>query len=118
MTEYFKFSIQDNCILLNNEIWATCEDKQDARKVAAALRDMIRGGMRLAKENEQLKEEIKGLNDILARYEEKELKERIDDEKNCGHCKHFEIDGMFGLWCEKGHDWTLVEYCSDYEKGL
>ncbi|WP_296849102.1 hypothetical protein [uncultured Methanobrevibacter sp.] len=72
----------------------------------------------LEKENEQLKEEIKGLNDILARYKEKELKERIDNKKSCGHCKHFEIDGMFGLWCEKGHDWTSVEYCSDYEKGL
>lgn len=27
----------------------------------------------LLNENEQLKEEIKGLNDVLARYEEKEL---------------------------------------------
>lgn len=37
-------------------------------------------------------------------------------EKNCGHCKHFQIDGMFGLWCEKDHDWTLVnENCSDFE---
>ena len=29
----------------------------------------------LAYENEQLKEEIKDLNDVLARYEEKELEE-------------------------------------------
>ena len=29
----------------------------------------------LEKENEQLKEEIKDLNDVLARYEEKELQE-------------------------------------------
>ena len=37
-------------------------------------------------------------------------------EKNCGHCKHFQIDGMFGLWCEKDHDWTLVnENCSDFK---
>lgn len=38
-------------------------------------------------------------------------------EKNCGHCKHFQIDGMFGLWCEKDHDWTLVnENCPDFER--
>ena len=30
---------------------------------------------KLQKENEQLKSEIKDLNDVLARYEEKELKE-------------------------------------------
>ena len=30
---------------------------------------------KLEKKNEQLKEEIKDLNDVLARYEEKELKE-------------------------------------------
>lgn len=58
MTEYFKFTTKDNCILLNNEIWAICEDKQDARKVVTALRDMIRGGRRLEKENTQLKQRI------------------------------------------------------------
>lgn len=31
--------------------------------------------LKLEKENEQLKQEIKDLNDILARYEEKELRE-------------------------------------------
>lgn len=72
----------------------------------------------LEKENEQLKEEIKGLNDILARYEEKELKERIDNKKSCGHCKHLQIDGMFGMWCDKGRNWenTDANYCSDYKR--
>ena len=37
-------------------------------------------------------------------------------EKSCGHCKHFHLDGIFDFWCEKGHDWTLVnENCSDFE---
>ena len=70
----------------------------------------------LEKENEQLKEEIKGLNDILARYEEKELESVTKKDKSCGHCKHLQIDGMFGMWCEKKHNWTEVKYCEDYER--
>lgn len=70
-------------------------------------------------ENEQLKEEVKGLNDILARYEEKELKEQTDHkEKDCGHCKHLQIDGMFGMWCEKKRNWTEVKYCEDFERDV
>lgn len=34
-----------------------------------------------------------------------------------GRCKYFHLDGMFGFWCEKDHDWTLVnEICSDFER--
>lgn len=70
-------------------------------------------------ENEQLKEEVRGLNDILARYEEKELKEQTDHkEKDCGHCKHLQIDGMFGMWCEKKRNWTEVKYCEDFERDV
>lgn len=61
MTEYFKFTTKDNCILLNDEIWAICEDKQDSRRIVTALRDMIRGGKRLAKENEELRQELRQL---------------------------------------------------------
>ena len=69
------------------------------------------------KEIEQLKEEIKDLNDILARYEERVLKERTNhNEQDCGHCKHLQIDGMFGMWCEKKHNWIEVEYCEDFER--
>lgn len=39
-------------------------------------------------------------------------------DKSCGHCKHFQVDGMFGMWCEKKHNWTEVEYCEDYESYL
>lgn len=39
--------------------------------------------------------------------------------KTCGFCKHFQIDGMFGFWCEKDHDWTLVSgNCSDFEREM
>ena len=44
---------------------------------------------------------------------------RMDDEKqSCGTCKHFQIDGMFGLWCDiHDRDWVnKIEYCSDYEE--
>ena len=70
----------------------------------------------LEKENEQLREEIKGLNDILARYEEKELESVTKKDKSCGHCKHLQIDGMFRMWCEKKHNWTEVKYCADFER--
>ena len=47
----------------------------------------------------------------------KKVVKRMDDEKpSCGTCKHFQIDGMFGLWCDKSHDWMNIEYCSDYER--
>lgn len=61
MSEYFKFTVKDNCILLNNEVWAICKDKQNARKIVTALKDMQRGGIRLDKENERLRQEIKDL---------------------------------------------------------
>ena len=43
---------------------------------------------------------------------------RMDDEKpGCGTCKHFQIDGMFGLWGDiHDRDWVNKEYCSNYEK--
>ena len=66
-----------------------------------------------------LKEEIRGLNDILARYEEKELQAWNDlKDKSCGHCKYLQIDGMFGMWCDKGRNWenTDAKYCSDYKR--
>lgn len=37
------------------------------------------------------------------------------EKKNCGRCKHFHLDGMFGFWCEKDHNWTLMENCLDFE---
>ena len=41
----------------------------------------------------------------------------VMSEKTCGFCKHFHLDGMFGFWYEKDHDWTLVsENCSDFER--
>ena len=40
------------------------------------------------------------------------------EEKNCGLCKHYNLDGMFGIWCSiheiPTHD---AEHCSDYERG-
>ena len=37
---------------------------------------------------------------------------------NCGHCKYFQIDGMFGLWCDKGLNWEEVEYCEYFERDM
>ena len=38
------------------------------------------------------------------------------ENKNCGTCKHLQIDGMFGMWCDLDKDWENVEYCSDWER--
>ena len=40
------------------------------------------------------------------------------EKKMCGYCKHFQLDGMFGFWCDKNHKWRLVnKNCSDFERG-
>lgn len=40
------------------------------------------------------------------------------EKRSCGHCKYLQIDGMFGMWCDKGRNWkdTDADYCSDYER--
>lgn len=40
----------------------------------------------------------------------------MTEEKSCGFCKHCQIDGMFGMWCDKGYNWKeIIENCIDYE---
>ena len=89
-------------------LWSTREAEKKVNKLADSLADEV-------KKNGLLNEEINQL-----RIENMRLKKKGGDEmseKNCEHCKHFQIDGMFGLWCEKDHDWTLVNgNCSDFER--
>lgn len=41
----------------------------------------------------------------------------MTDERNCGHCKHFQIDGMFGMWCDiNDTDYLLDGKCLNYEE--
>ena len=42
----------------------------------------------------------------------------MTEKRCCGHCKYLQIDGMFGMWCDKGRNWedTDADYCSDYER--
>ena len=89
-------------------LWSTREAEKKVNKLSDSLADEV-------KKNGLLNEEINQL-----RIENMRLKKKCGDEmseKNCGHCKHFQLDGMFGLWCEKDHDWTLVNgNCSDFER--
>ena len=41
-----------------------------------------------------------------------------EEEKNCGYCKHCQLDGMFGMWCDIHEDefFHNVEYCLDYKR--
>lgn len=66
---------------------------------------------KLIDENEQLKQEIKDLRiNVSDKVTEKD--------KSCGYCKNLQIDGMFGMWCDKGRNWQNIDanYCSDYER--
>ena len=41
------------------------------------------------------------------------------NKKTCGFCKHLQIDGMFGIWCDfYGDLWTKVECCQNFEKKI
>lgn len=50
-------------------------------------------------------------------YDLRKIKKE-SEEINCGHCKHFQLDGMFGMWCDKSRDWMNIdaEYCSDFTR--
>ena len=89
-------------------LWSTREAEKKVNKLADSLADEV-------KKNGLLNEEINQL-----RIENMRLKKKGGDEmckQTCGTCKHFHLDGMFGFWCEKGHDWTLVNgNCSDFER--
>jgi len=41
----------------------------------------------------------------------------MTEEKCCGLCKHYQLDGMFGIWCDiyeyPSHD---AENCPNYER--
>ena len=40
-------------------------------------------------------------------------------EKNCGHCKHFHLDGMFGIWCDiNDTDYLKEGDCPNFERRL
>ena len=76
-------------------LWSTREAEKKVNKLADSLADE-------KKKNGLLNEEINQL-----RIENMRLKKKGGDEmseKNCEHCKHFQIDGMFGLWYDKDHD--------------
>ena len=52
----------------------------------------------------------------LLNKQENTIKQLKEENKNCGTCKHLQIDGMFGMWCDLDKDWENVEYCSDWER--
>ena len=62
----------------------------------------------LEKENEKLKKQLREL-------ENDSTKSRNDREKNCGYCKNYNFDGMFGIWCSIHETPTSDKYCQDFE---
>ena len=94
---------------------------------------LIRTNKTLKKENEQLKQEIQGMSELLQSYQETvkhnaellanaskngylpPLNDCISaDGWNCGYCKHFH-SGVRDR-CDKGNNWVLNDgYCQDFE---
>ena len=44
--------------------------------------------------------------------------EKNDEERSCGYCKHFQLDGMFGIWCDiHDADWSIYDGdCPNFER--
>lgn len=77
------------------------EENEELKQMVSFYKDFQKDARELEKENEQLK-----------------VTRMTKRDKSCGNCKHFQIDGMFGIWCDKGRKWenTNKNYCSDYER--
>lgn len=77
-------------------------------------------------ENKRLKQGDIGLKSEILSWKVKEkdretlnnVVKQTTEEKSCGRCKHFQLDGMFGMWCDKDKDWENMDanYCSDYKR--
>lgn len=103
MTEKIQFDFKDEYITLNGGVFATARTKLDAERISKVINELLEENEQLHQEinkltdllaeeleknarllqetnslkieNMRLNESIKDLNDVLARYEEKELKE-------------------------------------------
>ena len=102
--------------------------------IESFLKDAIKESDKLYEENKQLKKENEQLKSVIGRlkrtieeYEEQKENDSTisrndfnnsekDDEKNCGLCKHYNLDGMFGVWCDIHEIPTRDKYCSDFER--
>ena len=100
--ERFIFATNEKWFLFDNETedyldMEDCKDKLNEQQVTI----------------EQLKEGI----EPLKQKECFKIKDIPIEKKKCGYCKHFQLDGMFGFWCDKNHNWRVVnENCSDFER--
>ena len=65
------------------------------------------------KNNKQIVKELKESIEYRSKY-----KKFIEEFLSCGHCKYLQIDGMFGMWCDKGRNWetTDADFCLDYKR--
>ena len=82
------------------------------------LQDRLDDYILVDKENEQLKQENRLLKGRIEEYIEQvndSTKSRNDKEKNCGYCKNYNLDGMFGIWCSIHETPTSDKYCQDFE---
>ena len=78
------------------------------------------------KENEQLKQRLKEYQQELyckdRVLENKgidiECCDKYNEKQSCGYCKHFQLDGMFGIWCDiHDADWRIYDSdCPDFER--
>ena len=100
------------------------EENKELKKENAQFDILIKNNqlayIDLEKENEQLKHELLCKQLDKAPTEPINCRCQVEDleKRSCSFCKHCQIDGMFGMWCDKGRNWknTDATYCSDYER--
>ena len=105
--------IKDNMIIsipINNDRLITTNKFNEQQEIIKELERKLRKYAKIGEE------QLRQIIDLQDELNECRVRPTLDTD-DCGHCKHFQIDGMFGLWCEKGNDWTLVDKnCSDFER--
>lgn len=103
--------------LINEEVCDLLNENEQLKKQRQELYHDI---AKLFKENEQLKKDVECWKQVASQYSNEfnvnnSTKSRNNKEKNCGYCKNYNLDGMFGIWCSIHETPTSDKYCQDFE---
>lgn len=111
-----RYFLKDN----NNELVDSYGDEiywgdstNGLKQIVDKLNELVEENQRLKKQIEEYEEQKE--NDSTINRNDSNNSEK-DDEKNCGLCKHYNLDGMFGVWCDIHEIPTHDKYCSDFKR--
>lgn len=118
MTENERYVVKgSDDFFLHIEDTTLTEDKHEGAiyniyQVVRLLNEQDKQIKKLESENKMLKTKISrniALNGNM----------QTTEKQNCGYCKHLQIDGMFGMWCDiYDSDWVHMdaEHCSRFKR--